>query len=81
MFSKGPSKFFRHQYYNTDKLFMISSGVLRNRYCDQKGAVLEARKSLLVSAGSEHCLVGDPEAHIVLFEPEDTVNTGNVEKD
>ena len=60
---------------------MVSSGVLRNRSRDQKGAILEAGKLLLVSAGNEHCLVGDPESHIVLSKPEDTLNTGNVDKD
>ena len=80
-FSKGRGEFVWHQHDDADELFLVSSGVLRILFRDQKDAVLEEGEFLIVPAGTEHCPVADPEAHIVLFEPEDTLNTGNVENE
>jgi mannose-6-phosphate isomerase-like protein (cupin superfamily) len=35
----------------------------------------------IVPRGVEHCPVADEEAHIMLFEPAGTLNTGNVENE
>jgi hypothetical protein len=33
---------------------------------------------VIIPRGTEHCPVADEEAHVVLFEPKTTLNTGNV---
>ena len=80
-FSKGQGEFVWHEHDDADELFLVSSGVLRIQFRDGKDVVLEEGEFLIVPAGTEHCPVADPEAHIVLFEPENTLNTGNVEND
>lgn len=80
-FSKGRGEFVWHEHDDADELFLVSSGVLRIQFRDQKDIVLKEGEFLIVPAGTEHCPVAEPEAHIVLFEPENTLNTGNVEND
>ena len=80
-FSKGQGEFVWHQHDDSDELFLVSSGVLRIQFRDQKDIVLEEGEFLIVPAGTEHCPIAETKAHIVLFEPENTLNTGNVEND
>lgn len=40
---------------------------------------VEEGEFLIVPRGVEHRPVAEEEAHIMLFEPADTLNTGNVE--
>jgi mannose-6-phosphate isomerase-like protein (cupin superfamily) len=42
---------------------------------------LEEGEFIIVPRGVEHCPVADEEAHVLLFEPVSTLNTGNVEDD
>ena len=39
---------------------------------------LEENEFLIVPTGVEHCPVAREEAHVILFEPKTTLNTGNV---
>jgi hypothetical protein len=40
--------------------------------------VLEENEFLIVPRGMEHCPVAEEEAHVLLFEPKTTLNTGDV---
>ena len=43
-----------------------------------RDVVLEENEFRIVPRGMEHCPVTQEEAHVLLFEPKTTLNTGNV---
>ena len=43
-----------------------------------RDVVLEENEFRIVPKGMEHCPVAQEEAHVLLFEPKTTLNTGNV---
>ena len=45
---------------------------------DRGDVVLEENEFLIVPKGMEHCPVAEEEAHVLLFEPKTTLNTGDV---
>jgi mannose-6-phosphate isomerase-like protein (cupin superfamily) len=72
---KGPFIWHRHE--NEDELFFVVSGQLRIEFQDQD-VTLGAGEFIIVPRGVEHRPVADAEAHVMLFEPASTLNTGNV---
>ena len=46
-----------------------------------RAVVLEEGEMLVVPRGVEHRPVAEEEAHVLLFEPAGTVNTGNLRND
>ena len=72
----GP--FVWHHHDNEDELFLVIHGRLRIEFRD-RDIWLEEGEFLVVPRGVEHRPVADEEAHILLFEPAGTLNTGNVE--
>ena len=73
---QGPFIWHRHE--NEDELFLVVSGRLRIEFRDHQAVTLEEGEFLIVPRGVEHRPVADAEAHVVLFEPASTLNTGNV---
>jgi len=66
-----------HHHEHEDELFLVVHGRLRIEFRD--GAVeLDPGECVVVPRGVEHRPVAEEEAHIVLFEPTSTRNTGNV---
>jgi len=55
------------------------SGELRIELRDESDVVLREGELVVVPRGVEHRPVAEEEAEILLFEPTDTRNTGNVE--
>ena len=47
----------------------------------ERSVWLEAGEMIIVPRGVEHRPVADEEAHVLLFEPATTLNTGNVENE
>jgi mannose-6-phosphate isomerase-like protein (cupin superfamily) len=43
--------------------------------------VVSEGELIIIPRGVEHCPVAEEEAHILLFEPKSTLNTGNVWSD
>jgi len=72
---KGP--FVWHQHEHEDELFLIVKGQLRMKFRDGD-AILNEGEMIVVPHGVEHCPEADEETHVVLFERNTTLNTGNV---
>lgn len=73
--AKGP--FVWHHHDHEDELFLVVKGRLDMELRD-KTIRLEEGEMLVVPKGVEHKPVANEEVWIVLFEPANTLNTGNV---
>jgi mannose-6-phosphate isomerase-like protein (cupin superfamily) len=71
----GP--FVWHHHDDEDELFLVVQGAFRMEYRDRDEWVREG-EFVIVPMGVEHRPVADAEAHVLLFEPASTLNTGNV---
>ncbi|MEP6921824.1 MAG: cupin domain-containing protein [bacterium] len=83
---QGP--FTWHHHDTEDELFLVVKGRFRMEYRDEAGQAtpahsvwLETGEMIVVPRGVEHRPVADDEAHVLLFEPASTLNTGNVENE
>ena len=72
---QGP--FVWHHHDREDELFLVIKGRFRMEFRDHQ-VWLEEGEFLIVQRGVEHRPVADEEAHVLLFEPASTLNTGNV---
>lgn len=75
--AKLKGEFVWHFHENEDELFLVLRGCLRMEFRDRHIELREG-EFLIVPRGTEHRPVADEEVHILLFEPAETVNTGNV---
>lgn len=67
-----------HHHADEDELFLVVHGRFRMDFRDHVEWVEEG-ELLVVPRGVEHRPVAETEAHVLLFEPATTLNTGNVE--
>ena len=74
---KVKGEFVWHQHEREDELFLVFKGRLTIQFRDRDVA-LEVGEFLVVPAGVEHKPVAEEEAQVLLFEPQSTLNTGNV---
>jgi mannose-6-phosphate isomerase-like protein (cupin superfamily) len=72
---QGPIVWHFHE--NEDEMFLVVKGRFRMEFRD-RSVWLEEGEFLIVPRGIEHRPVADEEAHVLLFEPASTLNTGNV---
>jgi mannose-6-phosphate isomerase-like protein (cupin superfamily) len=70
----GP--FVSHHHDEEDELFLVVKGRFRMEYRD-RSEWIEEGEFVVVPRGVEHRPVAEEEAHVVLFEPATTVNTGS----
>jgi mannose-6-phosphate isomerase-like protein (cupin superfamily) len=77
--AKVEGEFVWHQHDDADELFLVQSGELTVEFRDEPDVTLEEGEFLVVPRGVEHRPVAEDEAEILLFEPGETRNTGNVE--
>lgn len=80
---EGPFTWHHHE--NEDEMFLVVQGRFRMEFredgeaeSEPKEIWLEAGEFCIVPRGVEHRPVADEEAHVLLFEPASTLNTGNV---
>jgi mannose-6-phosphate isomerase-like protein (cupin superfamily) len=75
---KLKGEFVWHHHENEDELFLVVKGSFRIEFRD-KTVSLKEGEFIIVPRGVEHKPVADDECWILLFEPNSTLNTGNVE--
>ena len=77
---KLKGEFIWHHHENEDELFLILKGrlILRLRDGDLE---LNEGEMAVIPRGVEHLPVAEDEVHVLLFEPADTRNTGNLENE
>ena len=66
-----------HRHESEDEFFLVWKGRFRVEFRDH-AVELGPGECLVVPRGIEHRTAADEEAHVVLFEPVGTRNTGNV---
>jgi mannose-6-phosphate isomerase-like protein (cupin superfamily) len=74
---KFQGEFVWHHHEHEDELFLVVKGRFRMDFRDRE-VWLEEGELLIVPRGVEHRPVAEEEAHVLLFEPASTLNTGNV---
>jgi mannose-6-phosphate isomerase-like protein (cupin superfamily) len=70
----GP--FVWHHHDEEDELFLVVKGRFRMEFRDREEWIEEG-EFIVVPRGVEHRPVAEDEAHVLLFEPASTVNTGS----
>ncbi len=79
--AKAEGEFVWHHHEDADELFFVASGRLRIELRDEQDVVLEASEFVIVPRGVEHRPVAEEQTELLLFEPTETRNTGNVESE
>jgi mannose-6-phosphate isomerase-like protein (cupin superfamily) len=74
---KFQGEFLWHHHEDEDELFLVVKGRFRMEFRDRH-VWLEEGEFLVVPRKIEHRPVAPEEAHVLLFEPATTLNTGNV---
>ncbi|PYS46952.1 MAG: cupin domain-containing protein [Acidobacteria bacterium] len=75
---QGP--FVWHHHDNEDEMFLVVKGRFRMEYEDHHEWIEEG-EFVIVPRSVEHRPIADEEAHVLLFEPVSTLNTGNIENE
>ncbi len=75
--AKFKGEFPWHHHEREDEMFLVLRGAITIRLHD-KDVMLKEGEFFIVPRGVEHMPVAQEEAHILLFEPKSTLNTGNV---
>lgn len=70
---------FTWHHHDEDELFFVLSGQLKI-YLKDKELDLNEGEMVVIPKGVEHKPFAKDEAHILLIEPKNTLNTGNVEE-
>ena len=74
---KIKGEFVMHKHDDEDELFLVLKGEMRMDYGDRQVEVKEG-EFIIVPRGTHHMPVADNEAQLLLFEPAEVLNTGNV---
>lgn len=75
---QGP--FVWHHHEDEDEMFLVVKGRFRMEF-ENHSEWIEEGEFIIVPRGVEHKPVAEEEAHVLLFEPASTLNTGNVENE
>ena len=74
---KVKGEFVWHHHDHEDEMFLVVTGRLRMQLKDGEVAIGPG-EFIIIPHGIEHKPVADEETQVVLFEPNSTLNTGNV---
>lgn len=75
--AKFKGSFDWHHHENEDEMFLVVKGRFRLEFRDRT-VDLEEGELIIVPRGVDHRPVAEEEAHVLLFEPVSTLNTGNL---
>lgn len=78
--AKFKGEFTWHSHENEDEMFLVVKGTLRIELRDGE-ITLNQGEFCVIPKGVEHKPVADEEAHIMLFEPKSTEQTGGIESE
>lgn len=74
---KAKGEFIWHKHENEDELFLVILGELTIKLRD-KDIALHTGEFCIIPKGIEHMPVAKEECHVLLFEPKQVINTGDV---
>ena len=75
--AKLKGEFIWHHHEAEDELFLVVKGRLTIKLRD-RDVILDEGEFFIVPRGVEHKPVAEQEAQVLMFEPQTTLNTGNV---
>ncbi len=78
--AKFSGAFIWHSHEHEDEFFLVVKGAFRMELPD-KVVELQQGDFMIVPKGTEHRPVADEEAHVLMFEPASTLNTGKQENE
>ena len=78
--TKANGEFVWHKHDNEDEMFLIIKGNFKMELRD-KTIEVKPGEFIIIPRGIEHRPVTDGEAHVLLFEPAGTLNTGNTKNE
>ena len=76
--AKFQGEFVWHSHAHEDELFLVIKGCFTMEFRDSRTELHEG-EFLIVPRGVEHRPVAEHEVHIMLFEPAETINTGDAD--
>ena len=76
--AKFSGSFIWHAHEHEDEFFLVVKGSFRMELQD-KTVELKEGDFMVVPKGTQHRPVAEQEAHVLMFEPASTVNTGDIE--
>lgn len=76
--AKFQGEFIWHKHEDEDEFFLVLQGSFDMHFRDRIETVNE-NEFIIVPRGVEHCPCADQEVHVLLFEPAETLNTGDIE--
>jgi mannose-6-phosphate isomerase-like protein (cupin superfamily) len=77
---KLKGEFIWHHHEVEDELFLVIKGKLIMEF-REKNVEVNPGEFIIVPRGVEHRPVADEEVQVLLFEPDSTLNTGNIENE
>jgi mannose-6-phosphate isomerase-like protein (cupin superfamily) len=77
---KFRGEFVWHHHDHEDEMFLVVHGRFRMDFRD-RAVWIEEGEFIIVPRGVDHRPIAEEEAHVLLFEPASTLNTGNVQNE
>ncbi|UCG28528.1 MAG: cupin domain-containing protein [Bacteroidales bacterium] len=74
---KIKGEFVFHKHDKEDEFFLVIKGLLKMEFEDRY-VILKEGEFIIIPRGVKHRPVADQETHLLLFEPDSVLNTGNV---
>lgn len=77
---KAKGEFVWHSHQEEDEFFLVVQGELHIKLRDEE-VILKEGEFFIVPKGIEHLPYAKEEAHVLLFEPKQVINTGDVKSE